>query len=52
MTDLRLVTDEEYRKAVERCVECPDSEECEPFQYMLKGGPVVRHCPKGRPNVI
>jgi hypothetical protein len=52
MVDPRLFTDEDYRKAVERCVECPYCEDCEPFQYMLKGGPVIRHCPRGRANVI
>ena len=52
MVDHRLFMNEEFRKAAERCVECPDREECEPFQAMMKGGLVVKHCPKGRPNVI
>ncbi len=43
MVDQRLFVNEDFRKAVERCVECPDREECEPFQTMMNGGPVIRH---------
>ncbi len=50
--DPRMFTNEEYRKAMERCLDCEDRFECEPFLTMKEGGQVIRHCPKGKPSVI
>lgn len=52
MDDSRIYVDENYRKAMERCVECPDKEECELFLQMKEGGQIISHCPRGRANVI
>ncbi|MCK4758139.1 MAG: hypothetical protein KAS67_06795 [Thermoplasmata archaeon] len=50
--DQRLYSDSEYRKAMERCLDCPVMIECEMFVTMKNGGQVIQICPKGRPNVI
>ena len=51
-TDTRMYTDEEYRRATARCLQCPEMGECELFLQMQEGGQVIKHCPKGRANVI
>jgi hypothetical protein len=50
--DQRMYTDKEYQRAMERCLKCEEAEECELFLQMQKGGQIVRHCPKGKANVI
>jgi|GEM_PF-6562773 len=52
MVDPRVYIDDEYRRAVERCLECDEREECELFLHMQQGGYLVTNCPKGRANVI
>ena len=52
MVDPRIYVDDEYRRAVERCLECPEKEDCELFHQMKHGGQVIVNCPKGRANVI
>ena len=47
-----MYTDEDYRKAMERCLECDERLECELFIGMNEGGQVVKYCPKGKANVI
>ena len=50
--DHRMYTDEEYRKAMERCIECEERMECELFLGMNNGGQAVKFCPKGKANVL
>ena len=50
--DQRLYSDAEFRKAAERCAECPVMKECEVFKEMMDGGLTIVNCPRGRPNVI
>jgi hypothetical protein len=50
--DTRIYTDEEYQKALERCIECPERADCELFLQMKGGGQVIKHCPQGRANVV
>jgi len=50
--DQRIYSDEGFRKAVERCAECPVMKECDVFKVMMNGGQAVVNCPRGRPNVI
>ena len=47
MVDPRFFIDENYRHAMERCLECEDREECELFLQMKEGGQIVVHCPRG-----
>ena len=50
--DPRMFTDKEFRKAAERCADCPDKEKCDVFKNMMSGGLIVQKCPFGRANVI
>ncbi len=50
--DTRIYVNEDYRKAVERCLECSERESCELFLQMKDGGQIIEHCPKGKANVI
>jgi len=47
-----MFTDGEYRKAMERCLDCEERLDCEMFLTMKNGGQVLHHCPKGKANVI
>lgn len=47
-----MYTDEDYRKAMERCLECQERLECKLFIGMKKGGQAVKFCPKGKANVL
>ena len=47
-----MYTDDEYRKAMERCLECDERLECEMFIDMNNGGLAVKFCPKGKANVL
>ena len=50
--DTRMFTDEEYRKAMERCLGCEEMLECELFLTMKEGGQVIKYCPRGVLNII
>jgi hypothetical protein len=52
MVDPRIYVDDEYRRAVERCLECAEKEECELFLQMKQGGQIIVICPRGRANVV
>ena len=50
--DPRMYIDEEYRKAMQRCLECEERLECELFLQMKEGGQIIIHCPRGKANVV
>jgi hypothetical protein len=50
--DPRVYVDEDYRRAVERCLECSEREECELFLQMKQGGQTIVICPRGKANVV